>query len=493
MRQPFPTIEEARTLLLLEEIDIDDIATGEAAGASDPPASSTSTALVTVPRPPAGRAYAGQGGQYGQGSSQRSGRRRGCGRNQQQQQPANAGGASRPPVLLYNPWAGTVQFWPHSPLPRSASGAPFRPPPATFTAVPQQQQQYVQQPYVPQQQPYTLGPPPGFGYGGPSTPQQQQSWTPMQGVSWDPSALVCNFNTMTLTPPSSAKWYADSGAGAHMVNNAGILSTFHPPLSSGPSSIIVGNGASLPITSIGSHSFSTTRCPLVLSNVLVLPNIIKNLISVRRFTTDNNCSIEFDPFCLSVKDLQTRSVIARCNSKGDLYLFFPAPSSTTTALTATASSTSLWHHRLGHLGHAALSKLISTKVIPCNKHHIDHVCHACQLGRHVRLPFSVSNSRAAHPFDLIHCDLWTSPVDCTHYSWTFPLRLKSNTFSVLSNFFSYVRTQFDSTIRQFSATTATSLTTPRPTCSSSLMESSSGCRVHKPLNRIDMPSTLFAL
>jgi hypothetical protein len=35
---------------------------------------------------------------------------------------------------------------------------------------------------------------------------------------------------------------------------------------------------------------------LVLNDVLVSPNIIKNLISIRRFTTDNNCSIEFDPF-----------------------------------------------------------------------------------------------------------------------------------------------------------------------------------------------------
>jgi len=191
------------------------------------------------------------------------------------------------------------------------------------------------------QQSYTLRPPPGFGYGGPSPPQQQQQWTPMQGASWDPSALVSNFNTMTLTPPSLAEWYADFGAGAHMVNNAGILSTFHHPSSSSPSSTIVGNRASLPITSIGSHSFSTTRRPLVLSDVLVSPNIIKNLISVRRFTTDNNCSIEFDPFGLSVKDLQTRSVIARCNSTGDLYPFFPAPSSTPTTLAATASSTSL--------------------------------------------------------------------------------------------------------------------------------------------------------
>jgi len=33
-----------------------------------------------------------------------------------------------------------------------------------------------------------------------------------------------------------------------------------------------------------------------------------------------------------------------------------------------------------------------------------------QRERHVRLPFSMSNSRALRPFDLIHCDLWTSLV-----------------------------------------------------------------------------------
>jgi hypothetical protein len=33
------------------------------------------------------------------------------------------------------------------------------------------------------------------------------------------------------------------------------------------------------------------------------------------------------------------------------------------------------------------------------------LCHACQLGRHVRLPFHSSSSQAAHIFDLVHCDL----------------------------------------------------------------------------------------
>ena len=115
-------------------------------------------------------------------------------------------------------------------------------------------------------------------------------------------SLVCNFSTMSLNPPPT-EWYADSGAGSHMVNIAGILSSSHLLPSFGSSSIIVGNGALLPIISVGSHLFSTTQRSLFLSNVLVSPHIIKNLISVRRFTTNNNCSIEFDPFGLSVQDL----------------------------------------------------------------------------------------------------------------------------------------------------------------------------------------------
>jgi hypothetical protein len=66
-----------------------------------------------------------------------------------------------------------------------------------------------------------------------------------------------------------------------------------------------------------------------------------------------------------------------------------------------------------------------------------------------------------HSFDLIHLDLWTSPVvsvsgskyyliilnDFTHYLWTFSLKLKSDTFTTLSNFFANVSTQFDSTVK----------------------------------------------
>jgi len=79
----------------------------------------------------------------------------------------------------------------------------------------------------------------------------------------------------------------------------------------------------------------------------------------------------------------------------------------------------------------------------------------------MRLPFSTSVSRASSNFELIHCDLWTSPIlsvsgykyylvildDCSHYTWTFPLKLKSDTYSTLAHFFAYVTTQFGSTVK----------------------------------------------
>jgi hypothetical protein len=291
----------------------------------------------------------------------------------------------------------------------------------------------------------------------PRLPPYHYHCRPLGGLGpWDQNALAGAFSTVPLTPLAPyGDWYMDSGATSDMATHPGILSLSYPPSPSSPSSIIVGNGAPLPVTTTGSASVGQ----LCLDNVLISPKLITNLVSIRQFTIDNSCSVEFDPFGFSVKDLRTQHMITRCNSFGPLYPL--RPSTATTAFLTTASP-ELWHQCLGHPGSEALPRLDSTASITCNKN-INNVdlYHACQLGRHVRLPFSSSQSRARHPFDLIHCDLWTSPVpsmygfkyylanldDCSHHLWTFPLRLKFDTFSTIAHFFSYVATQFRTTIK----------------------------------------------
>jgi hypothetical protein len=223
----------------------------------------------------------------------------------------------------------------------------------------------------------------------------------------------------------------------------------------------VGNDSVLPITSVG---VAVLPGPFRLTNILIAPNIIQNLLSIHQFATDNSCSMEFDPFGLSMKDIATRTLLARCDSPGHLYtLRLPASPTSTSAphvLAAVASSVA-WHRRLGHPGRDVMSKLSSSTSISGCRGSFEHLCHACQLGRHVRLPFPTSSSRAEGTFDLIHCDVWTSPVisisgykyyllvldDFSHDLWNFPLRQKSDTFPTLSHFFAWVSTQFGHTIR----------------------------------------------
>ena len=226
---------------------------------------------------------------------------------------------------------------------------------------------------------------------------------------------------------------------------------FDSLIPSASQSVTVGNGATLPITHIGSYSLTSTSIPLYLRKILIVPQIIKNLVSVRQFTTDNSCSVEFDPYGFSVKDLLTGIVILRCNSSGPLYPVCQASHEAH----VTTSPSDIWHRRLGHPGSHTMSRLHQLQHIPYNKAD-STLCHACQLGCHVRLPFSASTSRTTRPFELVHCDLWTSPIlsvsgnkyflvildDFTHFLWTVPLRQKSDAYASLSAFRAFAHTQF---------------------------------------------------
>jgi hypothetical protein len=196
----------------------------------------------------------------------------------------------------------------------------------------------------------------------------------------------------------------------HTTPSAGNISTIHPLALSNHSSIVIGNDSSLPITSVGD---SVLPGPFYLKNILLAPDMVQSLLSVHCFTTDNWRSMKFDLFVLSVKDLTTKKVIVRSNSTGPLYMMCPRSltpsSSAVTALAAvphalTVVAPTTWHRRLGHPVPYALSNLSRSSFIQCTNTKHDF-CHACQLGKHIRLPFYSSSHRAKHPFDLIHLDL----------------------------------------------------------------------------------------
>ncbi|GJV72054.1 ribonuclease H-like domain-containing protein [Tanacetum coccineum] len=265
------------------------------------------------------------------------------------------------------------------------------------------------------------------------------------------------FTTGTLRDPASGAWNFDTGASSHLNNSVNSLSeNFNTCMYP---SVSVGDGHSIPVTNMGHSILPTPTRSLHLNNVLITPHIVKNLIYVRQFVRDNNCTIEFDAFGFSVKDFLTRRVLLRCDNTRDLYPV-TAPSPIPHAFLVSQHT---WHQRLGHPGGEVLRRLVSSNFISCNKEKPPVLCHACQLGKHVRLPFVSSSTVISSCFDIIHSDVWTSPIPSLsgfkyyvlfldHYSqfvWVYPLVNKSDVMSKFVLFRNYVRTQFKCEIKSF--------------------------------------------
>ena len=119
--------------------------------------------------------------------------------------------------------------------------------------------------------------------------------------------------------------------------------------------------------------------------------------------------------------------------------------------------------------------------IACTNDNLFSSCEVCQLGKQIKLPFQKSDSFTTSPFDIIHSDIWTSPLtsisgfkyyvifldDFSHFLWVFPLRRKSEVFSKFLQFYKYVETQFNT--KHCSVTMEVSIKTPTSRLSFTLM------------------------
>lgn len=89
-----------------------------------------------------------------------------------------------------------------------------------------------------------------------------------------------------------SQWLCDSGASFHMTGNLTLFDTYDVYNGSDIVMVMVRNG--LPIEHIGQVTLFTAYGTLVLINVLHVPSLKQNLLSISQFTTDNDCYFLFD-------------------------------------------------------------------------------------------------------------------------------------------------------------------------------------------------------
>lgn len=144
-------------------------------------------------------------------------------------------------------------------------------------------------------------------YAMPS-PSQSSTSTLSSSHQSRPQALL----TGSVSSRNDQAWYPDSGATNHVTHNPNnLLDSISLP---GTDQVLLGNGQGLSIHSIGNTIFTSTHSPhttLTLNNLLLVPDITKNLISVSQFARDNAVYFEFHPdFCV-VKSQATSEVLLR--------------------------------------------------------------------------------------------------------------------------------------------------------------------------------------
>ncbi|KAJ9552406.1 LOW QUALITY PROTEIN: hypothetical protein OSB04_016451 [Centaurea solstitialis] len=277
-----------------------------------------------------------------------------------------------------------------------------------------------------------------------------------------PSANLAEaFNaTCTINDPRKSDWYLDTGASAHMTPNANLDAT--SPYS-GAEQVTIGNGTALNISHVGHCSISPS---IKLLNVLVVPELTKNLLSISQLTSDLPVDITFSDHFFVIQKWDTKEILAKGRCNQGLYVLERSQPEFIYALYSRKlkGSFTLWHSRLGHvsfdtikllnnLGHLSVTSLLPTPGF----------CSSCQLAKSKRLSFDNNDKRAPHVLDLVHCDLWgPAPTqsmgynyyavfvdDYSRFTWMFPLRAKSEFFNVFLQFQTFVENQFTCKIKVF--------------------------------------------
>ena len=191
-------------------------------------------------------------------------------------------------------------------------------------------------------------------------------------------------------------WYMDSGATEHLTSEMGKLHTREPY--HGSDKIHTANGAGMHISHIGQASLLTRHAnrSLQLRNVLRIPSVTRNLLSVPKLTRDNNVLCEFHPFDLFIKDRGTRDILLSGRLCQGLYrLEHPGVAR---VFSGVRVSPSQWHARLGHPATPIVRHFLRRHELPSLSSHKDvAVCDACQQGKSHQLPFSESSREVKHP------------------------------------------------------------------------------------------------
>jgi hypothetical protein len=266
------------------------------------------------------------------------------------------------------------------------------------------------------------------------------------------SLLVC----LSSRVSSTSIWYIDSGASRHMT---GVREYFTDLTEIGDLEVVLGDDSVVKVVGSGTISFQRESLPpMLLRDVLYVPGLKKNLVSVSTIE-DRGYEVLFrDGHVLLYpkgSSITSTKVIGIRHEKLYKLMFHPAR-----ALMHSTNNNDLcdlWHRRMAHLHHGAL-RILREIVTGVPEFSIEHqeVCKGCALGKYTKTAFPSSDNRVAGILDLIHTDVCgpmssasltgflyyvTFIDDFSRKSWIFFMKTKGQVFQRFQEFKALVENQ----------------------------------------------------
>jgi Reverse transcriptase (RNA-dependent DNA polymerase)/GAG-pre-integrase domain len=169
----------------------------------------------------------------------------------------------------------------------------------------------------------------------------------------------------------------------------------------------------LTISHIGSSDIYTSHSTLKLNNILCVPSITKNLLSISQLLRDNVVTVEFTDSNCFVKDKVTHLTLLHGSIHDGLYLL-QLPQQSIFNLQASTTSLDIWHRRLVHCSPAVVTTLSKQHKISATSSPFSF-CSDCVQAKAHKIPFSLSSNKATAPLEVVHTDVWgPAPVTSTN-------------------------------------------------------------------------------
>ncbi|RVW50135.1 Retrovirus-related Pol polyprotein from transposon RE1 [Vitis vinifera] len=256
----------------------------------------------------------------------------------------------------------------------------------------------------------------------------------------------------TTSNSSSDSWLIDSGCTNHMTNDQELFKELDKTIIS---KVKIGNGEFISVKGKGTVAIESLTGLKYITDVLYVPDIDQNLLSVGQLIEKGFKVIFEDKWCM-IKDAKGRDVFkVKMRAKSFALNLMEDEQ---IAFSSTVSNAELWHRRLGHFHHVGLlymQKQNLVKGVPLLEDKLAD-CVACQYGKQTRRPFPQTAWRAMHKLQLVHTDVGgpqKTPSlngskyyiafidDYTRFCWIYFLKSKSEVANVFWKYKAWVENQ----------------------------------------------------